>query len=158
MITTINLTQSPTLEERIVSVALGSGVDATATKVVCITNSNLLRYKTITPSITSYTYTGVFNPSTASEIITLVLPIGIKYEDVLNINLRAYYDTNLNTYFKNGICWANDQENTVYYASGSNDNPSTSSTFNNVYLLKMYRRANRMPNAPYRLTIQYYAL
>ena len=157
MITNINLTASETFEQRIVSV-VNTGIDATATKVVCITNSNLLRYKTMTPSITSYTYTGVFNPSMASELITLVLPIGIKYEDILNINLRAYYDTNLNTYFKNGTCWANDQENTVYFASGSNDNPSSSLTFNNVYLLKMYRRANRMPNAPYRLTIQYYAL
>jgi hypothetical protein len=151
------MTASETFEQRIVSVA-NTGSDATATKVVCITNGDLLRYKTLLPLITSYTYTGVFNPSMASEIITLVLPIGLKYEDILNINLRAYYDTNLNTYFKNGLCWANDQESTIYYASGSNDNPSTSATFNNVYLFKMYRRANRMPNAPYRLTILYYAL
>ena len=157
MITNINLTASPTLEERIVAIA-NNNIDNTATKVVCVTNSDLLRYKTLPPSITSYTYTGVFNPSMASEIITLVLPTGVKYEDILNINLRAYYDTNLNTYFKNGVCWANDQESTVYFASGSNDNPSTSPTFNNVYLFKMYRRANRMPNAPYRLTIQYYAV
>ena len=151
MITYINMTPSQTLEERIVSV-INTGIDATATKLVCLTNENLLRYKTLTPQIVSLTYTGTFNTNTSTEILTFNLPAGIKYENLLNIYFRAYYDTSLNTYFKNGICWASDQESTVYFANGSNDNPSSSTTF------KLARRANRMANAPYKITIQYFPL
>ena len=41
MITYINMTPSQTFEERIVSV-INTDIDATATKVVCVTNGNLL--------------------------------------------------------------------------------------------------------------------
>jgi len=152
MITNINLTSAPTLEEQIVSVA-NTGVDETATKVVCITNSNLLRYKTITPNtIVSLTYSGTFNSNTTSEIISFNLPTGIKYEDILNLYFRAYYDTSLNSNFKNGICWASDQDSTIYFANGSSDNPSSSLTF------KIFRRTTRMTNAPFKITIQYIPL
>ena len=150
MITYTNMTGSQTLEDRIVSV-INTGSEPTATKVVCITNGNLLRYKTFTSQIVSLTYTGTFNTNLASEVLAFNLPTGIKYEDLLNIFFRAYYDTSLNTYFKNGICWASDQESTVYFANGSSDNPSTSTTF------KIYRRSVRMANAPFKITIQYFA-
>ena len=45
MITYQNMTPSQTFEERIVSV-INTGIDATASKLVCVTNGNLLRYKT----------------------------------------------------------------------------------------------------------------
>ena len=149
MITNINLTASPTLEERIVSV-VNTAADNNATKVVCITNSNLLRYKTITPNtIVSLTYSGVFNSNTTNEIISFNLPTGIKYEDILSLYFRAYYDTSLNSNWKNGMCWAIDQDSTIYFANGSSDNPSSSLTF------KIYRRTTRMSNAPFKITIQY---
>ena len=150
MITYTAMTPSQTFEDRIVSV-INTGIDATATKLVCITNGNLLRYKTFTSQIVSLTYTGIFNTNLASEILAFNLPTGIKYEDLLNIYFRAYYDTSLNTYYKNGFCWASDQESTVYFANGSSDNPSTSTTF------KIYRRSVRMANAPFKITIQYFA-
>ena len=150
MITYTNMTPSQTLEQRIVSV-INTGIDTTATKIVCVTNNNLLRYKTFTSQIVSLTYTGIFNTNLASEILAFNLPTGIKYEDLLNIYFRAYYDTSLNTYYKNGFCWASDQESTVYFANGSSDNPSTSTTF------KIYRRSVRMANAPFKITIQYFA-
>ena len=150
MITYTNMTASQTLEDRIVS-TINTAIDQTASKIVCITNGNLLRYKTFTSQIVSLTYTGTFNTNLASEVLAFNLPTGIKYEDLLNIYFRAYYDTSLNTYFKNGICWASDQESTVYFANGSSDNPSTSTTF------KIYRRSVRMANAPFKITIQYFA-
>ena len=150
MITYTAMTPSQTFEDRIVSV-INTGIDATATKLVCITNGNLLRYKTFTSQIVSLTYTGTFNTNLASEVLAFNLPTGIKYEDLLNIYFRAYYDTSLNTYYKNGFCWASDQESTVYFANGSSDNPSTSTTF------KIYRRSVRMANAPFKITIQYFA-
>ena len=148
MITYQNMTPSQTFEERIVSV-VNTSIDATATKLVCVTNGNLLRYKTLPQQSISLTYTGTFNTNLASEIVSFNLPTGVKYEDILNIYFRAYYDTSLNTYFKNGICWASDQESTVYFANGTSDNPSTSTTF------KIYRRSVRMANAPFKITIQY---
>ena len=99
MITYTAMTPSQTFEDRIVSV-INTGIDATATKLVCITNGNLLRYKTFTSQIVSLTYTGIFNTNLASEILAFNLPTGIKYEDLLNIYFRAYYDTSLNTYCK----------------------------------------------------------
>ena len=42
MITYTNMTPSQTLEDRIVS-TINAGVDATATKIVCVTDGNLLR-------------------------------------------------------------------------------------------------------------------
>ena len=51
MITYQNMTPSQTLEERIVS-TINTGIDATASKIVCITDGNLLRYKTLIPIIT----------------------------------------------------------------------------------------------------------
>jgi hypothetical protein len=146
------MTASETFEQRIVSVA-NTGSDSTATKVVCITNGDLLRYKILTPNtIVSLTYSGVFNSSTVNEIILFNLPTGIKYEDILNLYFRAYYDTSLNSNFKNGICWASDQDSTIYFANGSSDNPSSSLTF------KIFRRTNRMTNAPFKITIQYIPL
>ena len=148
MITNINLTQSPTLEERIVSVA-NTGVDATATKIVCITNGNLLRYKTILPAITTRVYTGIFSTATTAETILFNLPSGIIFEDIIAFDFKAYYNTALSSW-NIGICWAQDFDNTIYFASNSGgDNPTTSTTF------KMYRKSSRMTSAPYRLTIQY---
>ena len=43
MITYTAMTPSQTFEERIVSV-INTGIDVTATKIVCVTNGNLLRY------------------------------------------------------------------------------------------------------------------
>ena len=148
MITTINLTPAPTLEERIVSV-VNTGADNNATKILCITYGNLLRYRALPPTIVCLTYSGVFNSSTVNETISFNLPTGIKYEDILNLYFRAYYDTSLNSNWKNGMCWASDQDSTIYFANGSSDNPSSSSTF------KIFRRTTRMSNAPFKITIQY---
>ena len=148
MITNINLTQSPTLEERIVSV-VNTGVDNNATKILCITYGNLLRYRALPPTIVCLTYSGVFNSSTVNETISFNLPTGIKYEDIINLYFRAYYDTSLNSNWKNGLKWASDQDSTVYFTNGTGDNPSTSLIF------QMYRRTSRMANAPFKITIQY---
>ena len=56
MITYTNMTPSQTFEERIVSV-INTGIATTATKVVCVTNANLLRYKTLLPQVTTQLYT-----------------------------------------------------------------------------------------------------
>jgi len=151
MITNINLTASPTLEERIVAIA-NNNIDSTATKIVCVTNGNLLRYKLILPTITTRIYTGVFSTATTAETIILNLPSGIIFEDIITFDFKAYYNTALSTW-NIGVCWALDFDNTIYFASNSGaDNPTTSTTF------KMYRKSSRMTNAPYRLTIQYYAV
>ncbi len=147
MITTINLTPAPTLEERIVSV-VNTGVDATATKVVCVTNSNLLRYKTILPSITTRIYTGTFSNATTAETLLFNLPIGLKFEDIIAFDFKAYYNTALSSW-NIGVCWAQDFDSTIYFGSNSPDNPSTATNF------KMYRKSSRMTNAPYKLLIQY---
>ena len=77
MITYTAMTPSQTFEERIVSV-INTGIEPTATKVVCITNGNLLRYKTLPQAtIVSFTYSGVFSSATTNEIITFNLPTGI---------------------------------------------------------------------------------
>ena len=149
MITYQNMTPSQTFEERIVSV-INTNIDATATKIVCVTNGNLLRYKNLPQAtIVSFTYSGTFNSNTTSEIITFNLPTGIKYEDILSLYFRAYYDTSLNSNYKNGFCWASDQDSTIYFANGTSDNPSSSLTF------KIFRRTTRMSNAPFKITIQY---
>jgi len=148
MITNLNLTYSEPFEQRIVSI-VNTAADNNATKILCITYGNLLRYRALPPTIVSYTYSGVFNSSTVNETISFNLPTGLKYEDILNLYFRAYYDTSLNSNFKNGLKWASDQDSTVYFTNGTGDNPSTSLTF------QMYRRTSRMTNAPYKITIQY---
>ncbi len=150
MITNINLTASPTLEERIVAIA-NNNIDSTATKIVCVTNGNLLRYKLILPTITTRIYTGVFSTATTAETIILNLPSGIIFEDIITFDFKAYYNTALSTW-NIGVCWALDFDNTIYFGSNSPDNPSTATTF------KLYRKSSRMTNAPYKLTIQYYAV
>ena len=121
MITYQNMTPSQTFEERIVSV-INTGIDASATKLVCVTNGNLLRYKTLPQAtIVSFTYSGTFNSNTTSEIITFNLPTGIKYEDILNLYFRCYYDTSLNSNYKNGFCWASDQDSTIYFVNGTSE-------------------------------------
>ena len=87
MITYQNMTPSQTFEERIVSV-VNTGIDATATKVVCVTNANLLRYKTLLPQVTTRVYTGTFN-NASNELITLSLPAGLFFEFILNISFNA---------------------------------------------------------------------
>ena len=151
MITNLNLTYSEPFEQRIVSI-VNIASDNNATKILCITYGNLLRYRALPPTIVSYTYSGVFNSSTVNETISFNLPTGLKYEDILNLYFRAYYDTSLNSNFKNGLKWASDQDSTVYFTNGTGDNPSTSLTF------QMYRRTTRMSNAPFKITIQYYAV
>ena len=68
MITYQNMTPSQTLEERIVS-TINTGTDATASKIVCITNGNLLRYKTLSPDIITRIYNGIFSTATTAETI-----------------------------------------------------------------------------------------
>ena len=46
MITYTAMSPSQTFEERIVSV-INTGIDATSTKIVVVTNGNLLRYKNV---------------------------------------------------------------------------------------------------------------
>ena len=150
MITTINLTASPTLEERIVAIA-NNNIDSTATKIVCVTNGNLLRYKTLSP-ISSTVYTGTFDATTGGQTLILTLPNGIKFEYIVGFNFLCYYNTVANGSWNAGLCWANDHDGTVYYAANSADNPSSATTF------RLYRRTGRMALSPYRLTIQYYAV
>ena len=150
MITYQNMTPSQTLEERIVS-TINTGIDATASKIVCVTNGNLLRYKTLAPDILTTVYSGVFNSSTGNETVILTLPIGIKFESLIGINILSYYNTVANASWNAGLCWAGDHDQTVYFAANSADNPSSATTF------RMYRRTGRMASAPYRLTIKYYS-
>ena len=140
MITYQNMTPSQTFEERIVSV-INTGIDATASKVVCVTNGNLLRYKTISPDILKTVYSGVFN-STTGETVILTLPIGVKFEFLLSISILSYYNTVANASWNAGLCWAGDHDQTVYYAANSADNPSSATTF------RMYRRTGRMSLSP----------
>ena len=146
MITYQNMTPSQTFEERIVSV-VNTGIDATATKIVCVTNGNLLRYKSLIPIVTRI-YTGTFNIATTSETLLFNLPSGINFEDIIAIDFKAYYNTALSSW-NIGTCWAQDFDNTIYFASNSGDNPSTATNF------KMYRKSSRMTSAPYKITIQY---
>ena len=148
MITYINMTPSQTFEERIVSV-INTDIDVTATKVVCVTNGNLLRYKTLIPIITRI-YSGIFSTATTAETLLFNLPLGIKFEDIIAIDFKAYYNTALSSW-NIGICWARDFDNTIYFGSNSGDNPSTATNF------KMYRKSSRMTSAPYKITIQYFA-
>ena len=148
MITYQNMTPSQTFEERIVSV-VNTGIDATATKIVCVTNGNLLRYKSLIPIVTRI-YSGNFSTATTSETIIFNLPSGIKFEDIIAIDFKAFYNTNLSSW-NIGICWAQDFDNTIYFGSNSGDNPSTATTF------KLYRKSSRMTSAPYKITIQYFS-
>ncbi len=147
MITYQNMTASETFEQRIVSVANTSS-DATATKIVCITNGDLLRYKTLLPSHTTRIYTGTFSNATTAETIIFNLPIGLKFEDIIAYDFKAYYNTALSSW-NIGVCWAQDFDNTIYFGSNSPDNPSTATNF------KMYRKTARMASAPYKVIIQY---
>ena len=148
MITYTAMTPSQTFEERIVS-TINTNIEPTATKVVCITNGNLLRYKTLLPIVTRI-YSGIFSTATTAETIIFNLPSGIIFEDIIGIDFKAYYNTALSSW-NIGICWAQDFDNTIYFGSNSGDNPSTSTTF------KMYRKSSRMTSAPYKITIQYFA-
>ena len=129
-------------EERIVSIA-NTGIDATSSKILCVTNGNLLRYKSLIPIVTRI-YSGNFSTATTSETIIFNLPSGIKFEDIIAIDFKAYYNTALSSW-NIGICWAQDFDNTIYFGS------NTSTTF------KMYRKSSRMTSAPYKITIQYFA-
>ena len=148
MITYINMTASQTFEDRIVSV-INTDIDVTATKVVCVTNGNLLRYKTLIPIVTRI-YSGIFSTATTAETIIFNLPLVIKFEDIIAIDFKAYYNTALSSW-NIGICWAQDFDSTIYFGSNSGDNPSTATNF------KMYRKSSRMTSAPYKITIQYFA-
>ena len=148
MITYTAMTPSQTFEERIVSV-INTGIEPTATKVVCVTNGNLLRYKTLIPIVTRI-YSGIFSTATTAETLLFNLPSGINFEDIIAIDFKAYYNTALSSW-NIGICWAQDFDNTIYFGSNSGDNPSTATNF------KMYRKSSRMTSAPYKITIQYYA-
>ena len=145
MITYQNMTPSQTLEERIVS-TINTGIDATA---VCVTNGNLLRYKSLSPDIITRIYSGIFSTATTAETIIFNLPSGIKFEDIIAFDFKAYYNTALSSW-NIGICWAQDFDSTIYFGSNSGDNPSTATNF------KMYRKSSRMTSAPYKITIQYY--
>ena len=147
MITYTAMTPSQTFEERIVSV-INTGIDTTATKLVCVTNGNLLRYKTLIPIITRI-YSGTFSTATTAETLLFNLPSGINFEDIIAIDFKAYYNTALSSW-NIGICWAQDFDSTIYFGSNSGDNPSTATNF------KMYRKSSRMTSAPYKITIQYY--
>ena len=129
---------------------IGFGPDTTSTKMVVVTDGNLLRYRTLSPSILTTVYSGVFN-STTSETVILTLPIGVKFEFLIGISILSYYNTVANASWNAGLCWAGDHDQTVYYAANSADNPSSATTF------RMYRRTGRMALSPYKLTIQYMA-
>ena len=148
MITYTAMTPSQTFEERIVSV-INTGIDATATKIVVVTNGNLLRCKTLIPIVTRI-YSGIFSTATTAETLLFNLPSGIIFEDIIAIDFKAYYNTALSSW-NIGICWAQDFDNTIYFGSNSGDNPSTATNF------KMYRKSARMTSAPYKITIQYFA-
>ena len=148
MITYQNMTPSQTFEERIVSV-VNTGIDATATKVVCVTNGDLLRYKTLLPQVTTRVYTGTFNTA-SNELITLSLPAGLFFEFILNIAFKAYYNTASNLNWNNGITWTEDHDNTILFGGSGGGNPSTLSTF------KMNRKGVRLASAPYKVIIMYF--
>ena len=148
MITYNAMTPSQTFEERILSI-INTDIDTTANKIVVVTNGNLLRYKTLIPIVTRI-YSGTFSNSTTSETTLFNLPTGIKFEDVVGFDFKAYYNTALSSW-NIGICWAQDFDNTIYFGSNSGDNPSTATNF------KMYRKSARMTSAPYKITIQYFA-
>ena len=147
MITYQNMTPSQTFEERIVSV-INTGIDTTATKIVVVTNGNLLRYKSLIPIVTRI-YSGTFSTATTAETLLFNLPSGINFEDIIAIDFKAYYNTALSSW-NIGICWAQDFDSTIYFGSNSGDNPSTATNF------KMYRKSSRMTSAPYKITKQYY--
>ena len=148
MITYTAMSPSQTFEDRIVSV-INTDIDETATKIVCVTNGNLLRYKTLIPIITRI-YSGIFSTATTAETLLFNLPSGINFEDIIGIDFKAYYNTALSSW-NIGICWAQDFDSTIYFGSNSGDNPSTAINF------KMYRKSSRMTSAPYKITIQYFA-
>ena len=149
MITYQNMSPSQTFEERIVSV-VNTGIDATATKVVCVTDANLLRYKTLLPQITTQVYTGTFNTA-SNELKTLTLPSGLFFEFILNISFKAYYNTASNLNWNNGITWTEDHDNTILFGGSGGGNPSTLSNF------KMNRKGIRLASAPYKVVIMYFA-
>ena len=101
MITYTNMTPSQTFEERIVSV-INTGIDTTASKIVVVTNGNLLRYKTLIPIVTRI-YSGIFSTATTSETIIFNLPSGINFENIIAIDFKAYYNTALSSW-NIGIC------------------------------------------------------
>ena len=148
MITYTNMTPSQTLEQRIVSV-INTNIDATATKVVCVTNGDLLRYKTLLPQIVTQVYTGTFNTA-SNELITLSLPAGLFFEYILNISFKAYYNTAYNLNWVNGITWTEDHDNTILFGGSGGGNPSTLSNF------RMNRKGTRLVNAPYKVIIMYF--
>ena len=142
------MTPSQTFEERIVSV-INTNIDATATKIVCVTNGNLLRYKTLLPQIVTQVYTGTFNTA-SNELITLSLPAGLFFEYILNISFKAYYNTQFNLNWQNGITWTEDHDNTILFGGSGGGNPSTLSNF------KMNRKGTRLVSAPYKVIIMYF--
>ena len=143
------MTPSQTFEERIVSV-INTGIATTSTKIVVVTNGNLLRYKTLLPQVTTQVYTGTFN-SASNELITLSLPSGLFFEFILNISFKAYYNTQFNLNWVNGITWTEDHDNTILFGGSGGGNPSTSTTF------RMNRKGTRLASAPYKVIIMYFA-
>ena len=148
MITYTNMQPSQTFEDRIVSV-INTGIEPTATKVVCVTDVNLLRYKTLLPQVTTQVYTGTFNTA-SNELITLSLPSGLFFEFILNISFKAYYNTASNLNWVNGITWTEDHDNTILFGGSGGGNPSTSSNF------RMSRKGTRLASAPYKVIIMYF--
>jgi len=142
---------SQTFEERIVAIPLALTDDSTATKIMCINSTNKLRYKTLLPQIGTTTYTGTFDAQTGSQTITLTLPTGIIFENIINIDFKSFHNTSGNI-FNNGICWAPDDGTTVGFGAGSATNPSASTTF------KIFRKTSRMASAPYKIILMYVAL
>lgn len=149
MISYQGTTTTKTLEEKIVDIVNTNGINNNADKLICVDAQNTIHYKTLLPPITTITYTGIFNSATTNETIIFNLPTNILFENIINIQFFAYYNTQLNSYWNNGFCWAEDHDGTISFASGSNTNPSNNSTF------KMYRRTARMALAPYKIIISY---
>ena len=149
MITYTNMTPSQTFEERIVAIPLTLPADQTATKIMCINSTNKLRYKTLLPQIATAIYTGIFDAAN-NQTITLTLPSGLIFENIINIDFKAFYNTAA-TVYPNGICWAPDDGTQIGYGAGNALNPSTATTF------RMFRKTNRMASAPYKLILMYVA-
>ena len=143
------MTPSQTFEERIVAIPLALTDDQTATKIMCINATNKLRYKTLLPQIATEVYNGTFNTA-PNQTITLTLPSGLIFENIINIDFKSFYNTAA-TIYANGICWAPDDGTQIGYGAGNSTNPSTATTF------RMFRKTNRMASAPYKLILMYVA-
>lgn len=150
MISYNTYTPSKTLEERIVDIANSNSSNQNAEKILAIDVQNHIHYKILPPIIKYQIITGIFSSATTNETIIVSLAPNVIFEDILNINFSAYYNTSSNSYYNAGVCWSGDSDSVVtFYSNSINSNPS----INNQ--MRIYRRTSRMANAPYKIIISY---